>query len=239
MITEYLGKNSGYVHTIFYITCVLFTVLWVPTLSVVEFLAWFVGTHILVGYLISAFQHRYCSHRSWEPSRFVEVLSVFLCAAFVLIPSMGWVSVHKNHHRYTDTKKDPHGNAHSVWDNFMAFNVAPNKHGWPRWMFRDLLYLYQLKYYWEIAILFGALMFVIGLGGFWVGSIAAAYIFQVTLNIIGHPNRSPANRPWLALLLLYCGELYHKNHHDKPSLPRFGLIDTPYLLFIKFLDTKK
>lgn len=119
----------------------------------------------------------------------------------------------------------------------MAFNIAPSKHGWPRWMFRDLLYLYQLKYYWEIAILFGALMFVIGIGELWLSTIAVAYIFQVTLNIVGHPNRSPANRPWLGLL--YSGELYHKNHHDNPSLSRFGLIDVPYLLFIKFLDTKK
>jgi fatty-acid desaturase len=237
MITALVGNKTGYMHTAFYVMCTLYAVFWIPTLSVFELLVWLVGSNLLIGYLISGFQHRYCSHKSWQPSRFVEALSLLLCSAFVLTPSMGWASTHQVHHRYTDTEDDPHGNAHSVWHNFMVFNGIPKISRIPRWMIRDKLYGMQAKYYWEVAILSGLLFTVAGLGGFWVATIAVAYIFQVTLNLLGHPNKSPVNNPLLAVI--YSGELYHKFHHENPGVPRFGLFDAPYQFFIRFLDVRK
>tara|TARA_B100001287_G_C22682802_1_gene531446 strand:+ start:3078 stop:3536 length:459 start_codon:yes stop_codon:yes gene_type:complete len=150
---------------------------------------------------------------------------------------MGWASVHRLHHRYTDTEKDPHGNVHSIFDNFMVFNINPPVTSIPRWMIRDRLYGFQARYYWEIGLLSGALMFLLGYGMLWASVIAVAYIFQVTLNILGHPERSPVNNALLSVL--YSGELYHKNHHQKPARPQFGLIDAPYQFFIRFLDVRK
>ena len=237
MITEYIGKNTGYLHTVVYIACTLLTLVYLPTLSLVEFLLWLVGTNLLVGYLISGFQHRYCSHKSWQPNRFVEAFSVFLTTFFLLTPCMGWASVHRLHHRYTDTEKDPHGNVHSIFDNFMVFNISPPVTSIPRWMIRDRLYGFQARWYWEIGLLSGALMFLFGYGMLWASVIAVAYVFQVTLNIVGHPERSPVNNALLSVL--YSGELYHKNHHQKPSNPKFGLIDAPYQFFIRFLNVRK
>ena len=237
MITGLIGKYTGYMHTAFYVMCTLYTIFWIPTVPLAELLIWLVGSNLLIGYLISGFQHRYCSHKSWQPNRFVEAVSAFLCSAFVLTPSMGWASTHRSHHRFTDTERDPHGNVHSVFHNFMVFNGIPSITSIPRWMIRDKLYVMQAKYYWEVAILFGLLMFAIGLGGFWVATISVAYVFQVTLNLLGHPNKSPTNNPLLALI--YSGELYHKFHHENPGVPRFGLFDAPYQFFIRFLDVRK
>ena len=80
-------------------------------------------------------------------------------------------------------------------------------------------------------------MFLLGYGMLWASVIAVAYVFQVTLNIVGHPDRSPVNNALLSVL--YSGELYHKNHHQKPSNPKFGLIDAPYHFFIRFLNVRK
>ena len=237
MITGLIGKYTGYMHTAFYVMCTLYTIFWIPTVPLAELLIWLVGSNLLIGYMISGFQHRYCSHKSWQPNRFVEAVSAFLCSAFVLTPSMGWASIHRSHHRFTDTERDPHGNVHSVFHNFMVFNGIPSITSIPRWMIRDKLYVMQAKYYWEVAILFGLLMFAIGLGGFWVATISVAYVFQVTLNLFGHPNKSPTNNPLLAVI--YSGELYHKFHHENPGVPRFGLFDATYQFFIRFLDVRK
>jgi len=237
MLTTLIGNKTGYIHTAFYVMCTLYAVFWIPTLPIFEVLVWLVASNLLVGYLISGFQHRYCSHKSWQPSRFVEILSLFLCNAFVLTPSMGWASVHRNHHRYTDTERDPHGNVHSVFDNFMVFNGVPSVTSIPRWMIRDRLYGLQARWYWEIAILSGGLMIASGLGGFWAATIGVAYIFQVTLNLVGHPNKTPVNNALLSII--YSGELYHQFHHKNPGIPRFGLIDAPYHFFIRFLNVRE
>jgi fatty-acid desaturase len=237
MITGLIGKYTGYAHTVVYIACTVVALFWIPTLSITEFLLWLAGSNLLIGYLISGFQHRYCSHKSWQPSRFVESLSLLLTTMFLLTPSMGWASTHRNHHRYTDTEKDPHGNMHSVFHNFMVFNGIPSVLSIPRWMIRDKLFVAQAKYYWEVGLLTGALAFTFGLGGLWASTIAVAYIFQVTLNLFGHPNKAPTNNPWLSLI--YSGELYHKFHHENPGNPRFGLIDAPYQFFIRFLNVHK
>jgi fatty-acid desaturase len=236
MITNWIGKRTGYVHTTFYMLCVLLAIVWLPSYSIIELSVWFVPFYLLAAYLISGFQHRYCSHKSWQPSLRVESISAFLCAAFLLTPSMGWASTHRTHHKHTDTDKDPHGNAHSILRNFLVFNYPPKMTLIPRWMLRHPVYQLQAKYYWETGIVVGALMFLVGLGTAWVSFIAFCYIFQVTLNIIGHLNRNPVNNTIGAIM--WGGELYHKNHHDKPSLSQFGLFDATYHFFIKHLDTR-
>lgn len=236
-LTKFIGNKTGYVHTAVYIACLVASVFWITKLSLLEVFVWAVLSNLLVGYFVSGFQHRYCSHKSWQPNRFVEVLTVVLITFFLLTPCMGWAGIHRQHHKHTDTEKDPHGNVHSIFDNFMVFNNVPPVNMVPRWMIRDKLYLLQARWYWEFGILSAAFMFAVGLGGFWASFIAVAYIFQVTLNIFGHLKKEPINVPWLSIF--YVGELYHKNHHDNPGKAQFGFFDSPYQFFIRFLDVRK
>lgn len=236
-LTSLIGrKHTGYLHTTIYMVCAILAVVWIPQHTISEILFFLLISFPLAGYLISGFQHRYCSHKSWQPSRPVEILSVLLVTGFVLTPSMGWAGTHMNHHRYTDTELDPHGNYHSLWKNLFVFNYPPQLSNIPRWQLRDWLYAIQAKYYWEIIIPFAVLAFVLGFGQAYISFIGFCYVFQVSLNIVGHPNLEPTNNDFLAAV--WGGELYHKFHHENPRTACFGKFDTTYHLFIKHLDTR-
>ena len=238
MLTDFIGrKYTGHLHTSIYMVCVVLSVMWIPQHTLSEFLLWFLFTYLLAGYLISGFQHRYCSHKSWQPSRPVEVLSALLVVFGLLTPSMGWSQTHINHHRYADTEKDPHGNFHSIWRNMLVFSTPFRITKIPRWMLRDKLYQVQAKFYWEIAVSFAVLMFILDLEQAYISFIAFIYLWQVSLNVLGHPNLRPTNNELIAWF--WVGELYHKNHHDNSRNPRFGKFDTTYQFFIRWLNTKK
>lgn len=237
MIGRILGRYQGNLHTFLYLIITAITLAWLTELSLVELSVWFFFVNLLVGYLVSGYLHRYCSHKSWNPSRVVELISLTLTTAFILTPPMAWASVHRQHHRYTDTPNDPHGNAHSVLDNFMVFNKIPPVRMIPKWMIRDSSYMFQARWYWEIGMMVGLLAYITGIFNIWMSVIAVAYVFQVTLNLLGHPSLKPTNNPILSIL--YSGELYHKYHHENPNDPKFGLIDAPYHFFIRFLNVRK
>ena len=237
MIGKILGRYQGYLHTSFYLFATVVTLLWLTSLSAAQIILWALFSNLLVGYLVSGYLHRYCSHKSWQPSRLVELVSLGLTSVFVLTPPLAWASIHRQHHRYTDTDNDPHGNAHSITDNFMVFNKMPPVRMIPKWMIRDDAYMLCARWYWEIGIATGLIFYFLGMINIWLSIIAVAYVFQVTLNLFGHPSLKPTNNPLLSVL--YSGELYHKYHHENPNNPRFGLIDAPYHFFIRFLNVRK
>lgn len=240
MIGNLLGTKAGYLHTAIFIVCSVVTIPWLFTMTLTEFLFFVLISQIIVGFLISGFQHRYCSHRSWNMPRWFEYLCVFVSAGFVMTPSIAWAAVHRQHHRYTDKEGDPHGHMHSVLDNFLVFNHIPPIRMIPKWMIRDKLYMFQARFYWEIVIAAFLLSVVTGMTMWWISFVSVSYFFQVTLNILGHnKNKQLVTKPIVSLF--YAGELYHEYHHKNPMEPRFGLLDPPYQLFIRWLnnDTKR
>ncbi len=186
---------------------------------------------LYTGILMSGYLHRYCSHRSWDMPRFVEVGLMAQTTALMQSPSMGWAATHMDHHIHTDKEGDPHGHVHSIFQNFLVFNRIPKLTRIPRWMLRDKLYAFQTTWYWEIGIsLFALCCWLFG----WqimVSLVAISYLVQVGLNVVGHSSElKPVNIPWLNLI--WQGELYHANHHWNPKSAQFGTFDTTYYLLI-------
>lgn len=68
--------------------------------------------------LVEAYLHRYCTHRSYEMPKSIEVVLAFLASVVPGTGSpIGWTAVHTAHHRYSDTDKDPHSCHHSsFWE---------------------------------------------------------------------------------------------------------------------------
>lgn len=57
---------------------------------------------------INAGYHRLWAHRSFTASKLIKYIYAIFGAGVGLGPIKWWVSVHRAHHRYVDTEKDPH-----------------------------------------------------------------------------------------------------------------------------------
>jgi stearoyl-CoA desaturase (delta-9 desaturase) len=82
---------------------------------VVDFTVLSITSAILVFYIfnivgISITLHRYYTHKSFEfRYTFVKYLFTFISIIMCRGSPIGWVYIHRLHHAYSDTDKDPHG----------------------------------------------------------------------------------------------------------------------------------
>lgn len=214
---------------IFFIsTCILLLQLWVGSLFHV--LLWIGVGIILMSIVISAFYHRYLTHRSWECPRSLEIILALTAAGHACTPAISWVAVHRKHHRYSDTPNDPHGPGRGVIKTaLIAFYDSELKYATSR-LLKDPLYQFQLKHYFLImfgyficwSIIFGPIS--------WCIINAYAYVGQAFVNYVAHYRNKPTNIPLVSLFL--AGETYHEHHHRNPSDPKFGTLDIPYWFIV-------
>lgn len=196
--------------------------------------------------------HRYFAHRSFKTSRIFQLVLACLGAASGQRGPIWWATHHRDHHRYSDTPRDPH---------------TPIKNGklyaYIGWFFdkahcdtnlddaRDLSRFPELvwvnKYHYFFPYLFLVLIFAIGqwtplLGG--VGGVAAVVwgFFLGTLlslqgsllvNAFAHGSKpgpfsyrtfrtSDTSLNNLPLCLLSLGASWHNNHHRYMNSARTG-----------------
>lgn len=207
-------------------------------------------TYLLRMFFITAFFHRYFSHRAFQASRgFQFVMAVLGCTAGQRGP-VWWAGHHREHHINADTELDPHSPAHrgflfshTLW--FLtrgAFCVpAYRVRDWLR--FPELRWLERLDWLPFVALAagcwaLGAWLEAVapGLGtsgaqmlvwGFFVSTVAL-YHATYTINSLAHrygtrryaTRDDSRNNPWLALITL--GEGWHNNHHYYPASARQG-----------------
>lgn len=199
---------------------------------------------------VTAFYHRYFSHRTFRASRAVQFVGAVLGASATQRGPLWWAAHHRKHHRHSDTHEDAHSpNAHGfLWSHvgwFAATDNIPTDHSqvkdfakFPelRWLDRNdrlvpLLLLLSL-------LLLGGLLEVYAPEldtnavqmGVWGFCISTTLLFHVTssVNSVAHvfgrrvwPTRDDS-RNSMALALLTLGEGWHNNHHWCPGTVRQG-----------------
>lgn len=201
-------------------------------------------------FALTAFYHRYFSHRTFRTSRAVQFAFAVLGAASVQRGPLWWAAHHRNHHRHTDTALDPHSPAvhgflwsHAGWfltrSGFRTdWSRIPDLARYPelRWLDRfDTLVpvalaagLYALGAWLESAApqlrTSGPQLLV---WGFFISTVVLFHA-TVTINSLAHRFGSrrfdtgdeSRNNLWLALLTF--GEGWHNNHHFFPGSARQG-----------------
>lgn len=199
---------------------------------------------------LTAFYHRYFSHRTFKTSRPVQFIFGLLGATCVQRGPLWWAAHHRTHHRHADTPLDPHSPAlkgflrsHVGW--FLtprAFAIEwsriPDLRKYPelRWLDRyDIAVpvgLAALLYGTGVALHYvapalhtdGAQMLV---WGFFVSTVVLFHV-TVTINSLAHRFGSRRfatrddSRNNLLLALVTCGEGWHNNHHFYPGSVRQG-----------------
>lgn len=189
--------------------------------------------YFLIGCLgISIGYHRYLSHKSFELKyKWMQWPLLFLgCLAGTGSP-IGWVAVHREHHRHSDREHDPHS-PHTI--GLKSF-IAKYHYQWNKWPIRDLIvdpihryihdYYFALLvvYFIALAIIDPMLLLYIGIIPM-VLSIWASTISNYINHKYGYRNYNTIDKSgncWYTALLTF-GEGWHNNHHARPKDFRFG-----------------
>ncbi len=201
-------------------------------------------------FVITAFYHRYFSHRTFKTSRAAQFIFALVGTMSAQRGPLWWAAHHREHHRHSDDHPDPHSPrwrgvlwSHTGW--FLTEKGrATNWKAIPDWRkYPELMWLER----WHLigpALLVG-LMALLGVAlqawapalgtgpgqmivwGFAI-STTVLYHATFTINSLAHTFGSQRfktdddsrNNWFLALITL--GEGWHNNHHHHPGTVRQG-----------------
>jgi len=200
-------------------------------------------------FAVTAGYHRYFSHRSYKTSRWFQFVLAFLAQTTTQKSVLWWASLHRHHHKHSDTEHDVHSPRHR---GFFYSHM-----GWifdQRYERTDLEAVPDLSKYPELTFLlrfeqlpaivlalacwaaFGWEGLVVGF--FW--STVLLYHGTFFINSLAHVHGNQRyatgddsrNNWWLAIITL--GEGWHNNHHAYQRSARQGFhwweIDITYYL---------
>ena len=225
-----------------------FAVIWVGVSPVAVAVA--VGGYFLRMFAITAFYHRYFSHRSFQTSRLVQFLGGFLGACSTQRGPLWWAAHHRLHHRHSDEPEDAHSPVqHSFLTSHMGWflNTAnfrtrteqvPDLMKYPELRWLDRFDVVAPVIYATACLLLGRALETaapqLGTNGpqmlVWgfVISTVALYHGTFTINSLAHrwgsrryATRDDSRNNWL-LALITLGEGWHNNHHHYPGTARQG-----------------
>lgn len=198
----------------------VFVLTWAYALAV---LAWYC---LLLWVSHHAGLHRYFSHKSYKVNDFWHV---FLCLTSCLIcfgSPAGYTLVHRAHHAYTDSERDPHSQQHIGPLNIVFFNW--NFNGLTLWSvtrdLKDSWIRFTHNYYIAIVVVFYCILLAIdpmlalsyslgnALALFAMGFINTVCHSSGFTTYRNHKTKDSSSNSYLALLI---GE-WHNNHHAHP-----------------------
>lgn len=144
--------------------------------------------------------HAYWSHKQFKAGPFYEWTSLIAALFVGAYKPIGWVGVHRLHHRYTDTEKDPH--IISFWAKWTGIYL-------PKSVVRDVIRNPRMRFFEKngkylimIPFILFPLLPIIG------------YVSMSSFNYFAHGDgkSKPRNAWWLNLLCP--GEGKHLDHHN-------------------------
>lgn len=196
------------------------------------------------------FHHRYASHGAFHMSKFWErffFVFTYIAQGSHYMSPRAYAIMHRLHHAYTDTERDPHspnfsGNMFSMmWRTSMRYRSIfkereiveerftknlPEWRGFDRWASSSVSRLLWVGIYTLIFVLFATagwqyvfLPMIIVMGAFH-GAIINWFAHK-----FGYRNYRLKNtsQNLISIDLLMLGESYHNNHHKRPGAVNFGV----------------
>lgn len=195
------------------------------------------------------FLHRYASHKMFIMSRFWER---FFYGFTILVQGSSFLNprayaiMHRMHHAYSDTEKDPHSPHFfkDVWEmtmrtkdiymNYAKYKVEPEKAfqgNYPEWPLMD-----KISNMWSVRILFGLgyfLFYWFFATEWWMFLLLPVHFFMgpvhgAIVNWCGHKygysnyDNHDHSKNSLPLDFLLMGELMQNNHHKSPNSVNFA-----------------
>jgi stearoyl-CoA desaturase (delta-9 desaturase) len=204
--------------------CLAYVLLFAQHLLLFAIPIFIIGAFAASGYL-----HRSIAHRTWFlKSKFIERILLSWSVMSGIGTPLGWVVVHRMHHRNLDTELDFHSpqqigflrSFFHLWtvdeskvDRRLALDLLKNKD----LVFFHKYHLYLLPVYWVIFFIIGGVAGCISLGA----ATALGLIGYGVANAVFHKkgNGDIIDYKWLSWLNF--GENFHSYHHAFPGSYRF------------------
>lgn len=195
------------------------------------------------GLSITAGYHRCFSHGAYKVHRFMKWFFVLFGSASFEGGVLEWCTDHRNHHRYTDTPRDPYNINQSFWHAHIGwiFTLHDDDRDYANVedLMQDPLLRAQKKHFSLFAIGIGFLlpMAIASLWGDPWGGLIIAGALRMTINhhftfLINsachyfgkqtYNDKGTARDNWLIAFFTY-GEGYHNFHHKFPLDYRNGI----------------
>ena len=209
-----------------------------------------VSLYFIRMFAITAFYHRYFSHRTFKTSRAVQFIFACIGASSAQRGPLWWAAHHRQHHAKTDQPEDPHSPrlkgfvwSHTLWflsdNNFATRSDKIKDFG----RFKELQWLDRFDML--VPFLLALSLFILGailektmpqLGttggqllvwGFFISTVVL-YHATYTINSLAHKFGSRRfetkddSRNNLFLALITLGEGWHNNHHHYCATVRQG-----------------
>lgn len=210
--------------------CHLMAIYCLFTFTFVDFLQ-SIAVYFITGCVgITVTFHRLLTHKSFETHEFIKKFGS-LCGTLGGVGStLGWVSTHRQHHRYSDTAQDPHSPL-AFNGFFKSFYGSVLHEPSPRYVIDLLKDQFQVnlhKHYWKINIVYASLLYYFGgLHAWLVFHVFPSFILWTAMglvNTLGHlygyrnypDTREQSKNNWFAGLVAW-GEGWHNNHHGDPA----------------------
>ncbi|WP_295651217.1 acyl-CoA desaturase [uncultured Mucilaginibacter sp.] len=195
------------------------------------------------------FLHRYASHKMFQMNKFWEKVFysiTFLSQGSSFLNPRAYAIIHRMHHAYSDTEKDPHSPhfAKDVWGlmiqtkniylSYRKFKTEPEAQfidRYPTWTFIDnigdlwITRLFFIAFYISFYIIFADhwWLYLLLPIHFLMGPLHGAIV-----NWCGHKygysnfDNDDHSKNSIPLDFLMMGELFQNNHHKKPNDANFA-----------------
>ncbi|MCS7046942.1 MAG: acyl-CoA desaturase, partial [Gemmataceae bacterium] len=225
---------------------------------------WAVGTagflYALRVFALTAFYHRYFSHRSFKTGRITQFLFGWIGCTAVQRGPLWWAAHHRHHHIHSDDEHDLHSPRRKgiLWAHMLWF-LTPRAERTNLRMVPDLAKYPELRWLDRFDIVpvvtLGAALFLFGellagckaatsgwqllVWGLFVSTIAVyhvTYLINSATHLVGRRRfeTKDDSKNSMLLALLTFGEGWHNNHHYYPNSVRQGFywweIDITYYL---------
>ncbi len=200
--------------------------------------------------IITAFYHRYFSHRTFRTSRAVQFIAAFIGTTTAQRGPVWWAAHHRNHHRHSDHPPDVHspGLWGLLWSHMGWFLSDDGlKTDWkqvPDWAkVPELVWLERWHLLGPMALAAGSFALgstmerlapSLGTTGWqmfvWCFGVSTTLLYHgtFTINSLAHTMgsrrfaTSDDSRNSALLSILTLGEGWHNNHHHYPGTARQG-----------------
>jgi len=217
-------------------------------------------TYLVRMFAITAFYHRFFSHKSFKTSRWVQATFAIIGAMATQRGPIWWAAHHRHHHVHADSEQDPHTPQDGFWHSHIKWFLMKKNFNTRSEYTKDLQQYPELRFIDRYDIIFPVFLatglYFLGeslaanqpqlnttgwqlvIWGYFISTVLLSHV-TYCINSLAHlfgfrsyeTRDDSRNNPLLALFTL--GEGWHNNHHCCPGSVRQGF--TWWQLDISFL----
>jgi fatty-acid desaturase len=221
--------------TILYLVYFLLALYSFIKLSWLQLLYTYILFYFLLEFTMSLFIHRWATHNLWNPPVwFQNIMSVVSMTALIGTP-ISYSAWHRNHHKHSDTDKDPHSPKHKNWFNII-FRTHEQEYNIKLVTdrLRNKWQLFLTKYETTLVYVFNAILFlVLPTAWFLTWATAVAMTTFWVMLVTGIMCHTDKVRDVPYMYPFAFSESFHKQHHIEPQLKHCKF--DPYVWLIKRL----